>query len=141
MKRIAIAFAIIFYLTPMLLYGADKLIVNIPNLCGKTKEQVNNVIGKPKTCNKNKYRSECDYEIGDIEIVFINNKADWITVNDMKNAEYSKESLAMLGLPIKEPDFSTNNSIIWVNLHGLREVTFFPGTNSIYYVYIKAFTR
>ncbi len=72
-------------------YKASKTktyVVNFDNLAGKTKSEIEKIIGQPNdkgkvnpsntTCPCDKYNYLNDL----VEIVFINGKADWITVNN-----------------------------------------------------------
>lgn len=116
-------------------------VVSILRIVGKNKAAVTELLGQPTGCENTKQGKRCSYREGKVEIVFINGKADWITVSDLQDARYHKESLALLGLPVEDPVFSNEYTIRWQDLAGLREVNFFPSGSKIFYVYIRAFTE
>ena len=116
-------------------------LVDVTTIAGKTEAQVEEQLGKPLTCSNSKYGLKCSFKKGDTEIVFIDGKSDWITINDMGDAPYSKEALLFLGLPMAEPSFTGPDVIRWKNLSGLLEVSLFPLDNKIFYAYIKVKTR
>nr|VFK18224.1 MAG: hypothetical protein BECKLFY1418C_GA0070996_10408 [Candidatus Kentron sp. LFY] len=119
-----------------------EIIVDITKIAGKSKHQVDELLGKHTTCENIKYGEKCYYEKGKTEIVFIDGKADWITVNDMGYAPYSSKALEYLGISQRKPYFeSKENGIRWNNIHGLREVLISPSGSYIFYAYIKAYTK
>ena len=69
-------------------------VVNIDDLAGKSKKEIEKLIGKPnhkEKVNPSKTPCPCDkynYLNDLVEIVFINGKADWITVNN--SSTYAK---------------------------------------------------
>ena len=73
-------------------------IVNVLKLAGKSQAEVAAYIGKETSCEITKYGEKCYYKTGEMEIIFINGKADWITVESMDNEPFSKSALSALGL-------------------------------------------
>lgn len=75
-----------------------QFIVNVDNLANKSKPDIEKLIGKPNHKEKvkpSKTPCPCDkyHYINDlIEIVFINEKADWITVNNTPSFVKADES-------------------------------------------------
>lgn len=116
-------------------------LIDIISISGKPKKAINESLGNPTNCDNTKYGEKCSYSDGQTEIVFINGKADWITINNMGDAPYSKAALGYLGLEEKQPDFSNANVMRWSNIQGLREVSIFPSGSSVFYVYIKTQTK
>ncbi len=124
-------------------------VIKIPNIAGKTQEQVFKILGKPtksETVKPSKTPCPCPkniYNNGAVEIIYINGRADWITINELGNASYTKDSLELLGLPVKDPTFSNSFVKRWENIPGLNEVSFFPKNNGkdVDYIYIKTKTQ
>ena len=116
-------------------------LVNIPELIGKTPKQVASILEKPGSCSKSKYGEKCSYAVGETEIVFINGKADWITVEGLDSIPFNQNALASLGITPKAPTFQNNFSLRWNSIMGIREITIFKGTKDSDYAYIKAFTE
>jgi hypothetical protein len=59
--------------------SADVLF-NVPKLAGKTEAEIEALLGEPVFCAKSESALNCAYRENEIEIVFIDGKADWITV-------------------------------------------------------------
>jgi hypothetical protein len=88
--------------------------LDLSTIIGKSIEEVNEVLGTPIKEEKIKYGQRLKYP--KIEIVFINGRSDWITLN-MRNSKF------------KVPQMSF-----------VSKSTFDAGT-SYEYTYIKCFTR
>lgn len=116
-------------------------VLDVPKIAGQSKDTVKQLLGEPKECNPNKYGEKCDYQPMSAEIVFIDGKADWMTVNELESADYDKSTLTLMGLEPSEPDFSNENVMKWKNKQGLLEVSLFPQGKKVFYAYIKAKTQ
>lgn len=80
------------------------------------------------------------YKDGSVEIVYINGKADWITIT-LKNGTFNKTALGIIGLPIADPTFSSPNVLRWENYEGIRDLSLFSKPDgTIDYFYIKTIT-
>ncbi len=165
---------------------AAGVLFDIPKLAGKTQAEVEALLGEAVFCSKAESALNCSFQEDEIEIVFIDQKADWITVNgafrspaysqkvkgktkadtlallgapdfcvkaksalhclfkdddvnvrvefidgkvsettvkgSLGNAPYSKDTLAILGLPVKDASFSNEHVMRWENIPGLLSV-------------------
>lgn len=129
----------------------ENLIINLKKIVGKTPDEIESILGKPEkiekvspnntpckesSCNKNFYKE------GTLEIVFINNKADWITINNLRLYGFDEGILNFLGLSTKQPSNKNQNFIRWQNLENIKEINVYNnGNNNIDYIYIKAITE
>ena len=121
--------------------ASAEVILNVPKIAGKSRAEVEKEIGSANSCVQTKYGEQCFFEKADTEVVFIDGKADWITVNKMGALPYSKESLAALGLPVAEPVFNSASIMRWDNLAGILEVSLLSQGKSVGYAHIKVKTR
>jgi len=61
--------------------------IDISNIAGATLEQVKSILGEPSTSqNVNPSNAPCPcfkigFKGGEVEVIFMNGKADWITIN------------------------------------------------------------
>ena len=128
-----------------------ELIVDILNVVGKDKTTVEKVLGKPENTEKVKPSNTpckekgCDkltYKSGKYEIIFINNKADWITIYDVSEFETNVDAIKLLGLNLAEPEFNSPlNLIRWKNIENIKEINFFDnGSGKLDYIYIHGQT-
>ncbi len=121
--------------------NADEMLIDIPSIAGKTKAQVSDLIGKPLSCSDSKYGEKCQYKVGETEIIFIQGKADWITVEGLDDMAFDEKTLSALGLPSKKPTFVNPYRKRWELHNGLKSVSRFKGSSNADYAYIKAFTK
>lgn len=132
--------------TTMSKQEAPKLILDISKIVGKSQDEVKAILGEPTSCeNVNPSRvgssPKCTYNGDQIEIVFINGKADWITVNGLSKLDFSPTALEAFGFSPTSPTFRNDNVIRWANLASLHEVSLFPGQGrKSDYLYVKAIT-
>lgn len=109
---------------------------------GKTKAEALALLGDPVFCAKLKSALHCAFRDGDVSVEFIDGKVDEIAVKGrLGNAPFGKESLALLGLPAKEPSFSNKNAMRWENISGLLSVTLHSAGNVVSLVTVKSKTK
>ena len=137
MKRILVTTT----LSMLVSIAQAETIVDVTKIAGKTKDQVSTYLGKPSSCGKSKYGKKCQYQRGETEIVFINGKADWITVEGIDHIPFSKSALSAIGLEESLPSFSNNFSLRWSSIQGLMEVSIFKGASKCDYAYVKVKTK
>ena len=190
---------------PITKQPASGVLFDIPKLAGKTEAEVEALLGEPVFCAKSESDLNCSFQEDEIEIVFIDGKADWITVNgafrspaysqkvegktkaetlallgdpafcvkaksalhcsfkegdvsvriefidgkvseasvkgSLSNAPYSKDTLAMLGLPVKDATFSNEHVMRWENIPGLLSVTLHAEGKAVSVATIKVKTK
>lgn len=127
-----------------------KPIINYYDIAGHTPEEVEKILGKGKfEENINDKKANCtgnncpqyNYK-GDIDIVFINGKADWITINNLSKYDYSEKAIELIGVVPTTPYFSNNFAIRFKKANEYNEVSIFEnGNKKISYIYIKAVTE
>lgn len=133
-------FATLLLITSMSTQAKD-IIINIPNLVGKSKPEVSQVIGKPTSCVSSKYGQKCKFAKADTEIVFIKGKADWITVEGIKSLPFTDDAIEHLGFKPHGPSFSNSTVKRWESLQGLLSVSVFSDNKNSDYAYIKSYTK
>ena len=131
---------------------ANNKIISIKDIVGKTKEEVANLLGKSEKAEKVKPSNTpcakygCDkifYQGGKFEVVFINDKADWITINNTSEYSLDDNAITLLGLNQSKATFKNVSSVIrWEQIEGINEISFFNnGSNKVDYIYVKGFTK
>ncbi|MDP2314047.1 MAG: hypothetical protein Q8P41_14185 [Pseudomonadota bacterium] len=127
---------------------------DIRSIIGKNKEGLVGVLGEPSGCetvtpSRVGKVPKCVYRDGSVEVVFIKNRADWITVNGTESRSpqaaldvpFDAASLPSVGLS-GTPTAKSPIGIFWRgSIEGVREVSMFgqPGAK-VSYIYVKAFT-
>lgn len=86
---------------------------------------------------------KANYQSDKFEIVFINDKSDWITINKLSENEINNENIELLGLKSAEPSFDNPGNVKkWNNIVNIKEISVFDnGSGKIDYIYIKAITE
>lgn len=107
-----------------------KALFNINAVAGKGPADVEKELGKPSrkdtTPSHGKKLPKYFYRNEQVEVVYIDGRADWITVNfDGFGAmpDHSKSVLGLVGLPDIEPTFENPRFIIrWENKSGFKQI-------------------
>jgi hypothetical protein len=140
--------------TPQTTIETSQYYVNLFNIANKNLDSVEVELGKGKLIDQVKDTksgcSECpkySFRNGDIEIVFINDRADWITVRNM-DASFKNCTIDILGpFDCINRNVKTDHVLRWYNVKGFKEVALFrkyedkKATSRVDYAYIKTSTE
>jgi hypothetical protein len=129
-----------------------EIIIDVSSIIGKNKTEIEKILGKPdnvemiKPSNTPCVNVPCEkanYQSDKFEIVFINDKSDWITINKVSEFEINNENIELLGLELKEPSFNNSGNVTkWNNIENIKEISIFDnGSGKIDYIYIKNLTE
>lgn len=129
-----------------------QILVDLKQIAGKNKTEVDKILGKSDRVESFSERSTpcknipCEkayYQKDKYEIIFINGKADLITINDLSQYDLIEENLEIFNLPLTEPEFKNSEDLIrWKNIEGINEISIFnDGAGKISYAYIKVVTE
>lgn len=116
-------------------------VVDVLEIAGKSREEVATYLGAEKSCEETKYGPKCYYSKGEVEVLFIDGSADWITVEAMETEPFSKAALKAIGLNEVPPSFSSSFTMRWESIQGFQSVSFFKGASNTDYAYIKVSTK
>ncbi|WNO10281.1 hypothetical protein [Teredinibacter sp. KSP-S5-2] len=118
------------------------VLVDVPSIVGKNKSEVSALIGEPGSCENTEQGEQCAYAQAELQIAFINNKADWMTVEGVDHLPFNSIAMENLGLNLGSPSSSSDYEIRWENTGGLILVSLYKGKeNNSDYVFIKAFSE
>jgi len=123
--------------------------LNVTKIAKKSKAIVDAYLGPTNyhtTVNPGNAPCPCEqynYKDGKIEIVYMKDVADWITVNNMNTVEFNPESiLKALGIPFSNPVIQSKEVIKWNDFNGYDQLSAFPdGKGGVSYVFLKAITH
>lgn len=128
--------------------------IDLPAIIGHNQGAVEATLGAPTGCesvspSKVGKSLRCSYRDGNVEVVFIQGKTDWITVYGADSrapasaldVSFSATSLTQLGLS-GTPTASSPIGVFWKgSVPGVQEVTMFGQQGGkVSYFYVKAFT-
>lgn len=132
-----------FLLMSLLLTGsaiADP-IIELSKIAGRAVKEVEKLLGPPTETSKTEKGPKRIYKEGSIEVVYINEKADWFTVTPTKKIPFNKDALKELGLEAPPPTFSNEHVIRWEPHKDYQSISIFPGPNGIDFIYIMTKTK
>lgn len=112
----------------------------VPN---RSPEEVAAILGTPTSREETQVSGKSvprhTYLQGMVEVVFVDGKAEWITVFPAQEISlwYSPRALRALGFPDWRPTFHNQHVIRWEHASGIRQVSVFPGQQGLVdYFYI-----
>jgi len=131
---------LLFFTVPACSQQQD-ILINVMELVGKNKDAVSEIIGAATNCSPSKYGETCQFAMAETEIVFIQGRADWITIEGLDDQPFSNSIIQLLGFQPKSPNFSNAFTKRWEPIQGLISVSLFKGSSNSDYAYIKAYTN
>ncbi|MFV5697436.1 hypothetical protein ACM55H_03620 [Flavobacterium sp. ZT3R17] len=129
-----------------------EIIIDVSSIIGKNKTEIEKILGKPdnvemiRPSNTPCVNVPCEkvnYQSDKFEIVFINDKSDWITINKVSEFEINNENIELLGLELSEPSIYNHGNVTrWNNIENIKEISIFDnGSGKMDYIYIKSITE
>ena len=123
-------------------------VLELKKIAGKSPAEVTKILGKPSsTKNVRPSGTGCNpcpkmtYQKDRIEVIFINGKADWITVNELSAFAFAPSILTQFGLPSLKPSASNSSTISWDSIPGFSSVALFGFDGKADYLYVKVKTK
>jgi len=120
---------------------ADDVLIDVTELVGKSKAEVSSLIGDATSCSPSRHGETCQFVKAETEIVFIQGKADWITIEGLDDQPFNDATIELLGFNSQRPTFSNTFTKRWEPVQGLLSVSLFKGASNADYAYIKAYTE
>ncbi len=127
--------------SPAPTHASRETIIDVTKIAGKSEKEVSAYLGQPLSCGDSKFGEKCHFQKGETEIIFIDEKADWITVQGAEQIPFSMSALSAIGLQVQQPSFRSDFVLRWRSIQGLMEVSIFKGASNIDYFYIKVRTK
>lgn len=123
--------------------------LNVTKIAKQPKDVVDGYLGAPnfhETISPSNAPCPCEkyfYKESNIEVVFMNSKADWITVYKMNEIKYDSISiLKALGLKYTSPFRQDDYVIKWNDFDGFDQLSAFgDGKGGLSYIFLKAITH
>ncbi len=128
---------------------APNTFLNVTKIAKKPKTFVDSYLGPSsnhKTVSPSNAPCPCeqyDYKDGNIVIVFMNDKADWITAYHMNSVLFKPANiLEALGIAFANPVIMDNDVIKWNDYYGYDQLSAFSdGKGGVSYIFLKAITH
>lgn len=128
------------------------VVLDIPAIAGKAEAAIAEELGEPESCSSVKQGRLCAYRGGNVEVVFIDGKADWITIYgaDAPSPDHvaldgrvEPAALARLGLPSGTATSSPLALLFTGTVAGTVGVSLFNvslNDDTLSYAYVKVAT-
>jgi hypothetical protein len=117
----------------------------IADIIGRSPSAVERLLGGPdKTevilVNEHLPGLKANYHDGKVQVIYIDNIADWITVLD-KEKESVEAFLGLLGIKFKKIKYKPSRILTYYKIHGMEQVKIHSNIEGKYLMlHIKAFT-
>ena len=98
-------------------------------------------IGKPSKQEKTKSGPKLYYKDGKVEVVFINGKADWITVSGMSGVPFDANAIEALGLKPEPPTFKNSFLIRWEPHSTYHSISVIGLNGKVDYAYVQVVSK
>jgi hypothetical protein len=112
--------------------------IDVAGFAGAPRVQAEQVLGAPQHCETAMASERCRYRNG-VEVVYIDERADWITVQ-LGYGRYAlaPQTLAAVGLPVVEPGVVNQHQLVWSGHAGFKTLQLVGDENGAMYLRIKA---
>jgi hypothetical protein len=112
-------------------------LVQLADFAGKPRAEAEQALGASQACQIALHSERCNYA-NRIEVVYIDGRADWITVS-FPYGRYALEprTLGLLGLPVSEPQGGDEKQMSWTAIKGLRSLQLVGDENGVLFARIK----
>jgi hypothetical protein len=131
-------FLVIISLLPLL--PAYAQVIDVRKIIGKSHNEVENVLGQPASCNETYQGLSCNYEIAETEVIYIDGRADWITVSGLENIEFNHGAIRQIGLTPAAPLVQNPFRMHWASHQGLAVVSVYGSGKYVALIQVRAFT-
>ena len=117
--------------------GSSAPLFRIADIAGKAEAEVAAVLGPPWNCESTLHSRRCSYAPGSTEIVYIDGKADWLTVTALGESPLDDALLMRIGLKAAKPGSASDEERVWTGLSGLREVRAYGSPERAQFLRVK----
>ena len=120
--------------------AAADVILDVLEIADHSPEEVAAQIGEPTRCDETYQGLSCQY--GDeVEIIYIDGKADWIQVTPMAEIPFEPTALKHLGLLVTLPLVRNPFRMHWDGHQGLAVVSLFGSGRYVALFQVRSVTR
>ena len=104
--------------------GFTQSLPNVTEIMGQSKQKIDTYLGAPGFCEKSDSTMECRYAKGQMIIFYVNEKAQWLRIQDTGGLPFEEKSIVTFGLKEMSPQKKTPSLISWTDLPEFRVVSF-----------------
>ncbi len=115
-------------------------IIDVKQIAGKSVDEVATILGQPVACRDTYQGLSCDYKSTDTEIIYINDKADWITIGGFEELEYNYRAIEKIGLRPVLPVVQNPFRMHWDSHQGFAIVSVYSSGRYVVFIQVRAFT-
>jgi len=131
--------AVLQYLTAQVL--ADTFELDVRKYIGKSKSEIEALLGSPQSCKQTYQGSSCKYRARYLEeIIFIDDRSDWLLLSDFDQLLFDYRSLKQIGLTPALPTVANPFRMHWDNYAGIAVVSMYGSGKYVSFIQVRAFT-
>lgn len=111
----------------------------VEEILGRTPAAVDAKLGEPYVGTHEPYPTRW-YMNRQVEVNFVNGRAEWVTFVPGERLEYGPEALGAIGIETNDrPTFRNEYVMRWENLALLRRIQIFSnGSGGVHYIFVNA---
>ena len=137
-------FLISAFLCPVVLLqqaiaGVDGL--DVREIVGKSRSEIDTLIGQPLSCKDTYQGLSCKYQAGYLEeIIFIDDRADWLLLSGFDELLFEYMSIKHIGLPPAPPTVINPFRMHWQFHAGMAVISMYSSGKYVSYIQVRAYT-
>jgi hypothetical protein len=131
--------AVLHYLTAQVFADTDEF--DVRKYIGRSKSEIEALLGPPKSCKQTYQGSSCQYQADYIEeIIFIDDRSDWLLLSDFDQLPYDYRSIKQIGLTPAPPTVANPFRMRWDAYAGIAVVSMYGSGKYVSFIQVRAFT-
>lgn len=108
---------------------------------GRSKPEIEALLGSPQSCKQTYQGSSCKYRAGYIEeIIFIDDRSDWLLLSDFDQLPFDYRSIKQIGLTPTPPTVANPFRMHWDTYAGIAVVSMYGSGKYVSFIQVRAFT-
>ena len=138
-----IFFLFVFSLPVVLLQhaNAERGGLDVREIVGKSRSEIDKLIGEPLSCKETYQGISCKYQAGHLEeIIFIDDRADWLLLSEFDELPFEYMSIKHIGLPPAPPTVINPFRMHWQFHAGIAVISMYSAGKYISYIQVRAYT-
>ncbi len=125
-------------MAPVFADGED---FDVNTIIGRSKSEIEELLGPPQSCKQTYQGSSCKYNFGYVEeIVFINHRSDWLMLSGFDQLPFDYRSVRQIGLTPTLPTVANPFRMHWDTYAGIAVVSMYGSGDYVSFIQVRAFT-
>ncbi len=114
--------------------------LEVLELVGQSQPAIEARLGAPERCRQTYHGVACEYAAQQIDITYIDGKADWILVSGLQQVAFDHRALEHIGLQPAPPLVRNPFRMHWQSHQGLAVVSVYARGAYVDFIHVQAYT-